>query len=769
MTYDRNEVLGRTDLGELADQLVGPHKGRGSGATWPCPDPGHGNQTGKTPPVSIFRTGYGDERWRCHSCGAGGTAIDLVMTTQGVRFPEAIELLARRAGVAAVDRPMAALRTARIQRPEPAAPARPSPEVERFVAAAEGYLWSEKGRPMQRWLAERGLGEEVLRANRVGADPGPTGLDRARGLPRGGPAVVLPVLGPDGQAAYLQSRYLSPRRHKYDNPSAALAGALPRVAEVRLPRPADDPGLVVVSEGIPDALVAAQAGYRAVAVLGAGVPDERAAAALVGRFPTERLVVAFDADAAGQAGAERLAELLSERGAGQRVARLEVPVSAGDLNGWQQAAGANFGDEFARAMTGATTGSERSMATEPSRPRVDQVAPQRPSPGIPRGPEQAFAARGETLQDRLLVTTQTPASRGGYVTATRSGVEVPSASPSLKRSLAGDPVSTLLEDIYRRHVAVEAVPAANNMVRIHEAVASWADPGLVHPTAGLDRAPEMAGLDDRLTKLHGHFLGSDPAAANAAARDYLASIRGSHNGRADPGGAQGPAELRSVVGHWSAEVSEALSGPAQLDSAAHQGLRGSVESAARRESAEWAKPDLIDRLETILYHHVLVDDPRMARENLARVEQAVDSWTMGITARTQGDEWSEGSLAHASSEVLAINHQPPAYGRDESWEHLGPTPSMAELDQRLEQLAYRHVLVDDPYLAQLNLDTTATITRGWSQITTAADLAPVAGADGDLVAAQRWAFDHGLSSTPDPTLTAPELEPPALDGLAIDI
>ncbi len=39
MAYDRNEVLGRTDLGELADQLVGPHKGRGSDATWPCPDP----------------------------------------------------------------------------------------------------------------------------------------------------------------------------------------------------------------------------------------------------------------------------------------------------------------------------------------------------------------------------------------------------------------------------------------------------------------------------------------------------------------------------------------------------------------------------------------------------------------------------------------------------------------------------------------------------------------------------------------------------------
>ena len=592
MAYDRNEVLGRTELSELADQLVGPHKGRGSGATWPCPDPGHGNQTGKTPPVSIFRTSYGDERWRCHSCGAGGTAIDLVMTTQSVRFPEAIELLARRAGVAAVDRPPPALRTARIQRLGPAPPTPPSPEVERFVAAAENYLWSEKGRPMQKWLAERGLREDVLRANRVGADPGPAALDRARGLPRGGPAVVLPVLGADGHAAYLQSRYLSPRAHKYDNPSAALAGALPRVAEVRLPRPADNPDLVVVSEGIPDAMVAAQAGYRAVAVLGAGVPDERTAAALVERFPTERLVVAFDADAPGQAGAERLEELLGERGAGERVARLEVPVSAGDLNGWQQLAGANFGDELTRAMTHMIE-TEPSMPAEPSRPGVDRLASKGPSREARVGPEQA---QRETRQDGVLPTARAPATASEFVTATRSG---------------------------------------------------------------------------------------------------------------------------------------------------------SVESAARQESSEWDEPDLVDRLETIHYHHVLVDDPGVAAANVAHLEQAINNWTRVIQARAESQE---RELPH------------PAVG-------LASAPGMAELDQRLEQFAYRHVLVDDPHQARVNLDMARTTVRGWSSelpLTTAAELAPAAPAPDDRIGAQRWAFDHGLS--PTPVLEPAALDPasPELGGLAID-
>jgi len=113
----------------------------------------------------------------------------------------------------------------------------------------------------------------------------------------------------------------------------------------------------------------------------------------------------------------------------------------------------------------------------------------------------------------------------------------------------------------------------------------------------------MAALDARLAQLHGHFFGRDPVVANAAARGYSVSIHGTRAGSSDPRGAQGPAELRSVVGRWTAEVSERLSGAAQLDSTARQGLRGSVESA-RRESAEWAKPDLVDRLETILYHHL---------------------------------------------------------------------------------------------------------------------------------------------------------------------
>lgn len=75
-----------------------------------------------------------------------------------------------------------------------------------------------------------------------------------------------------------------------------------------------------------DALSAAAAGYRAVAVLSATYGDEAVAVALA-KLP-HPLVVAFDADEAGRAGAEGLASLLAAR---QRPPAI-LDLGGGDLN-----------------------------------------------------------------------------------------------------------------------------------------------------------------------------------------------------------------------------------------------------------------------------------------------------------------------------------------------------------------------------------------------------------------------------------------------------
>jgi len=350
MRYDRDEVLARTDLRSLCEELLGPAKGRGPSATWPCPAPGHGEQTGRTPPVSVFQDQSGDERWRCHACGAGGTAADLVMVAQRLTFREAMEVLARRSGV---EMSADVVRLPTRPRPQPRrvplAPAEPNPVLEKYVAACEARLWSPAGRPMQRWLDRRGFSEEILRVNRVGADPGPRYMGRPLGLPRGGPAVVLPVLE-GGEVVYLQARYLHASWHKYENPSNRLVGFSPRLAEIHLAGPPEDHGRVLICEGLPDGLTAAQAGHRAVAVLGAGLPDDRLAASIANRYPWEQLVIAFDADARGRAGAERLAVGLGEIGAGGRVAVLAVPEQWGDLNGWRQGTGIAFAQDLDREV-----------------------------------------------------------------------------------------------------------------------------------------------------------------------------------------------------------------------------------------------------------------------------------------------------------------------------------------------------------------------------------------------------------------------------------
>lgn len=350
MGYDRNDVLSRTRLPDLCDETLGPRRGRGPSASWPCPDPGHGPQTGQTPPVTVFGTRDGTERWRCHACGAGGTAVDLVMRLDGVGFREALDRLGQRIGAPEAER----ARVVPLRPSGPVPPVEVSPAVDAYVSSCEAWLWGPGGRAFRRFLAARGLGEEVLRANRVGADPGPRALPRADGLPKGGAAVVLPLLDAAGRAVYLQARYLQPRDRKYDNPAGSLVPVSPRLGEVRLPGPATRADVALVCEGIPDALTAAQAGWRSVAVLGAGLPDERVARAISERFPTETLVIAFDADHRGHAGAKHLGRLLDRADAGARTVMLDLPDGAGDINAWAIATGDRFQVDLDEAVTAAT-------------------------------------------------------------------------------------------------------------------------------------------------------------------------------------------------------------------------------------------------------------------------------------------------------------------------------------------------------------------------------------------------------------------------------
>lgn len=328
--YDRDDVLARTDLAALLDELCGPSSGHGRGARWHCPVADH-NDANPSVTVSVGKRGI--ERWKCWSRGHGGTAVDALRAARGLDFKAAIEELARRAGVRETERGTPVRRAA----PRSLTPPRAlDPRAVEYVLAAERLLWEPAGRPVLEYLVgKRGLDPDVLRANRVGADPGTRTLRRAAGLPKAGPGAVFPVLDADGDITYFQTRYLNPRsdRPKYGNPASEL-GANPRHGWTRLA--AGEPKeAVVICEGFPDAYVANSAGYDAVAVLGTGNVTPVVIAKIARRLGHRPALLALDSDEAGRAAADHLWTGLGRCG----IMVVGFPLPSGtDLNSWVQSA-----------------------------------------------------------------------------------------------------------------------------------------------------------------------------------------------------------------------------------------------------------------------------------------------------------------------------------------------------------------------------------------------------------------------------------------------
>jgi hypothetical protein len=339
VTVDRDAVLAAVDLRALADELLGPRRGPPSSAHWRCPSPHHA-QTGRTPPVSIFDTATGGQRWRCHGCGAGGTAIDLLVVARGLSVGDSFRALAARS-------PLQGPPRREFHRP---APAIDLCDLSRYVDQCADRLWRPSGRPVLTWLLqERGLPAAVLRANRIGADLGPRRQPRPDGIPRVGPAVVLPATE-GGRDRYVQLRLLRPWPDgpRYLGPtSSALPN--PRLARFKPAIPATLSG-VVVCEGAIDALSAASAGAFSVAVLGTSVCDDRLAEriAALGHHP---VVLAFDADPAGRRAANTMETALRDRNV--EVVHLELPAGYSDLNDWHRIAGSTWQEQLARRLPAA--------------------------------------------------------------------------------------------------------------------------------------------------------------------------------------------------------------------------------------------------------------------------------------------------------------------------------------------------------------------------------------------------------------------------------
>jgi DNA primase len=114
-----------------------------------------------------FSVNVEQKLYHCFGCGEGGDAIGFVQQTEALDFPGAVEFLAARYGVELKreeEDPQAEERRRRRERMLKL--------LERATAFYERYLWeADEAEPARRYLAERGLGDQVLRDFRIGYAP----------------------------------------------------------------------------------------------------------------------------------------------------------------------------------------------------------------------------------------------------------------------------------------------------------------------------------------------------------------------------------------------------------------------------------------------------------------------------------------------------------------------------------------------------------------------------------------------------------------------
>ena len=343
---DRIEAAKALDLRDVALRM-GLTLGKG-GKTLFCPT-GHGRGPGRGTASAGISVRGGVGLWFCHSCGAGGSVVDLVMAAQETDLLGAVEWLSG----PLPDRPAIAPTLDPLDE-ETAVTL--SDRVAAFEAFMGPLTLGEAGRA---WLEGRGFdpaaaeaagivdttarGEEAFGSavSAVGRDVViALGLGQARerdgalynawtgGRNDRAKWLIWPYRGPDGRVSHMQGRNMteSGRGPRWRHPKG----------QVPLPWGLDlcaDAGRVWVVEGCTDALALYQRGRYAIGLPGTSWLRPAAAKRLAAWGQGKAFVVALDSDAAGREATPKVAGML--RDAGADVLEVEWPEGyEGDWCDW---------------------------------------------------------------------------------------------------------------------------------------------------------------------------------------------------------------------------------------------------------------------------------------------------------------------------------------------------------------------------------------------------------------------------------------------------
>jgi len=283
-----------------------------AGTTYKGLCPFHGE---KTPSFTVTP---GRESWKCFGCGEGGDIFSFVMKRDGLSFPEALKVLAAKAGVELDER------TTR----EDARKKRLRDVLESAIAFYHAVLTGSKaGAAALEYLHGRGFTNETVAKYQLGFAPGgwdtlarqlaarrdvraeelvEVGLAQPRQSGRGGvydrfrERVIFPIRDANGSPVGLGGRLLQGEGPKYLNSPATPLFDKSRTLYLvdKAKGPIRKGGQAVIVEGYTDALMAHQAGFdNVVASLGTALTPGQVA--LLTRY-AKKIALAYDVDAAGE-------------------------------------------------------------------------------------------------------------------------------------------------------------------------------------------------------------------------------------------------------------------------------------------------------------------------------------------------------------------------------------------------------------------------------------------------------------------------------------
>jgi DNA primase len=306
-----DQVVATADMVEVVSQYTDLRK---AGANYSGRCPFHEE---RTPSFSVNPT---EKLYYCFGCGAGGNLIGFVMAKENMGFPEAVEYLADKYGIALEYEESSARGDAERRRRE-----RLRKLLEDATAYYERVLWdSPAAAPAREYLQGRGLSEEVCRVFRVGYSPAAWErlrdgalakgfseqdlLDAGLVIPgkRGRPydrfrgRIMFPLGDERGRTLGFGARTMGEEKPKYLNsPETPLyhkSEALFGLDKARAAARQED--RVYVVEGYTDVLALAQAGVvNVVASMGTALTEQQ-----LNRMKalTRNIYLCYDADAAGE-------------------------------------------------------------------------------------------------------------------------------------------------------------------------------------------------------------------------------------------------------------------------------------------------------------------------------------------------------------------------------------------------------------------------------------------------------------------------------------